>query len=230
MSRATDVVTVIVGSGDDAKMFGIHAHLLQKGSRFFAAALKGDWKEAHTRTVRLPEDDPEVFEVYASWLYEKCLSTQVKNEDAAPLAEETMLIRAYVHGHKYGDDTFCDAVIDTLRQACNSIDVFSRYGDCANIYNNTSEGSMLRKLVIDRWLHCGHEPWIEVTPAEKALLPREFLWEYMCAAVCALGKELQLTPSNAPWLTDKCAYHLHKKTGGPCYLTHSDLAKHDAET
>ncbi len=63
-SLKSNCITVKVGSGDKAYVFGVHENLICEPSSFFRAALNGTWKELVDQIVDLPDDDPEVFELY----------------------------------------------------------------------------------------------------------------------------------------------------------------------
>ncbi len=51
----------------------MHDGTLCSCSRFFQAAIKSDFREAHEKVVRLPEVDPDVFESFLEWVYTKSL-------------------------------------------------------------------------------------------------------------------------------------------------------------
>ena len=60
-------ITVLVGESESS--FQVHEWLIRKASPFFDKAMSRDWIERRERTIRLVHDDPEVFDVYASYLY-----------------------------------------------------------------------------------------------------------------------------------------------------------------
>lgn len=51
------------------KQFTVYESLITSNSAFFANALGHDWKEAQERVVPLPENEPEVFRLYLTYLY-----------------------------------------------------------------------------------------------------------------------------------------------------------------
>ncbi len=65
---------VIVEVGPEQQAFIVHKDFLCNVSPFFAAALQGHFKEAEEDKVRLPVEDPKVFEYFLQWLYTKDLS------------------------------------------------------------------------------------------------------------------------------------------------------------
>ncbi|KAK5712890.1 hypothetical protein LTR17_017859 [Elasticomyces elasticus] len=61
---------VEVTVGDAVKeVFHIHDQFLYRGSLFFEAALRPEWREGRERAVKLPEEDPDVFCCYMQYLY-----------------------------------------------------------------------------------------------------------------------------------------------------------------
>jgi hypothetical protein len=64
------MIKVIVGEyGDQPKTFFVHEGLLTARSLFFSRALNGNWKEAFSKEIRPPDDDPQIFEIYLEAIY-----------------------------------------------------------------------------------------------------------------------------------------------------------------
>lgn len=55
--------------GPDHVRFVVPESLLVHYSKFFRAALTGNFSEAKDKTVKLEEDDPKMFELFVHWLY-----------------------------------------------------------------------------------------------------------------------------------------------------------------
>ncbi|KAL8848084.1 MAG: hypothetical protein Q9221_006886 [Calogaya cf. arnoldii] len=60
-------VTAIVGK--DRRPFVIHRALLCDRSAHFRAALLGQFQEAHTGVIELPDVEETIFEIFVGWLY-----------------------------------------------------------------------------------------------------------------------------------------------------------------
>ena len=60
------IITLVVGP--EARLFAAHADVLCH-SPFFAAALRGQFLEAHTRRIDLPDEAPEIFSSVLEYLY-----------------------------------------------------------------------------------------------------------------------------------------------------------------
>lgn len=123
-SPKSAVATIIVGQNDSAETFFLHGDLLTKRSGFFAAALGNKrWVESQQMVVRLPEDDPKLFDIFAKFLYcTKIYSTEpddkkAETEDMTYADPEwERLARCWVLGDKLNCPWFQDASIDAIVQ------------------------------------------------------------------------------------------------------------------
>ncbi|KAI5841035.1 hypothetical protein DFP73DRAFT_556623 [Morchella snyderi] len=90
----TSMVKVTVGG---TQTFYAHEGILSK-SDFFQKALNGGFKEASTREVLLPEDDPEIFSSVLEYLY---------SEEYAPRLKLTKVVKnSYDYNHSLHDSSF----------------------------------------------------------------------------------------------------------------------------
>ncbi|KAF2500821.1 hypothetical protein BU16DRAFT_523571 [Lophium mytilinum] len=64
-------VEVRVGRDPHTRRWYLPEDLLCQTSAFFRAACKGAFKEAQERLISLPEDEPEIFELFIQWLFSK---------------------------------------------------------------------------------------------------------------------------------------------------------------
>ncbi|EXJ63002.1 hypothetical protein A1O7_03446 [Cladophialophora yegresii CBS 114405] len=64
----TAVVTVVVGLSPE-RCWVVHEQLLTSASRFVKTALTPGFRESEERTIRLPEEDPDVFDLFVNYLY-----------------------------------------------------------------------------------------------------------------------------------------------------------------
>jgi hypothetical protein len=103
----------------------IDAKLICSSSDYFKKAMEGGWKEAQERKFYL-DDDPEIFQVYCTWLYTKTIATVDTTSDTADEAvdrsvEHSTLARAYVFGEKRQDMAFKNALINAFIHTCHII-------------------------------------------------------------------------------------------------------------
>lgn len=136
--------------------------------------LNGNWREATERVIELPEDRPEIFAIYMTWLYQKQIAT-VRSFRPDGTTEFLHLVQAYIFGDKIQAKAFQNVIINAIIEKKRDSD---REGldwfqgipdpDCVDIaYENTHPHSPLRRLMLDMWA---------VTPEASfdGLLPDEF--------------------------------------------------------
>ncbi|KAL8868402.1 MAG: hypothetical protein Q9198_008190 [Flavoplaca austrocitrina] len=141
--QGTQVVTVNVGSGEDAESWIIHKRLLAHHSPFFAAAFNGNFAESATNTVSLVEDDPDAFELFVQWLYSGQLASNVNYAYHLP----NVFCLAWALGDKLQCSVFQDrAMLQLLAYHQNAwlVEDTMRL-----IYNVSPSGSLLRSFVVD---------------------------------------------------------------------------------
>ncbi|KAF3908904.1 hypothetical protein AA313_de0207077 [Arthrobotrys entomopaga] len=60
---------VTVSVGVDKKAFSLHSFILTTQSKFFEAAFYGNFNEAKTKEIFLPDIDTETFKILMEWMY-----------------------------------------------------------------------------------------------------------------------------------------------------------------
>ncbi|CAI7671915.1 unnamed protein product [Penicillium bialowiezense] len=162
------VCTVKVGPNKES--FSIHEKLISSCSPFFDTALAGPWKEASEHSVKLPEDEPEIFTLYVRWLYSgqiNPLSDQAGlnkiTGDKLKLTgnelrdhEYTQLFKACFLADKLLDTGFHDAVIRAILSKLSRRSVLAHYclpgaTPIAWLFNKAQTSTQVRRLVIDAY-------------------------------------------------------------------------------
>lgn len=141
--------TVNIKVGPDERNFIVHRDLLRHHSPYFDGALGGSFKESEGNLIRLPENKPDVFELFVGWLYAQRLDQQI---DATELMTCRNLARHYVFADMRGVLRLKDAVITVLIQGLKIHPLPNRHSilqEIPYIYANTAEKSLLRKLLVD---------------------------------------------------------------------------------
>ena len=132
-----------VGSGDAKKVWHLPEKLLKSKSTFFTAALEGGFAEGLSKTVTLPEEDPNLFENYVEWLY-------VGFNKTAEL-DVNMLIDQWTMGDRLG----CPLVQDDAM--CKLIKYYQGWHfdleTLEKVYEVSAAGSKIRQFVIDQCLY-----------------------------------------------------------------------------
>lgn len=75
------MLTIRVGKEPFRIDFVAHQSVLTSRSEFFRAAMTGNWSEANSRVVKLPEDSPPIVALYLNYIYTGQLTTMRKTEE-----------------------------------------------------------------------------------------------------------------------------------------------------
>lgn len=194
----------------------VHKDLICKSSAFFRSALSHGWKESKEQTVRLVEEDPEIFELYIHWLYRGMIAAFSARPDDFGMAQYLQMARAYVLGDKLQDDDFCDAAIDVFMEGCQQAawgigcdTEICRDEVITNIYDNTPESSKLRQMVVDVHTYHGSGGW----------LPEHVAQAFVHSVASKLLSITQgdMEREDPTYTYNNCKYHKHGPDPKLCY-------------
>ncbi|KAK5689687.1 hypothetical protein LTR97_012686 [Elasticomyces elasticus] len=173
-SSFTDTITVLVG--EEKVPFTIHTKTVRAKSKFFDAACQREWIEGRERVVKLPEVDPETFELYATWVYQgkidhEALRIAALNPRHIATEEEqrtegrvkywstsTMdLMRLHVAADFLGDTELMkravDGITDIIASRCTWI--YTLTDIVSYVWDATTSASGLRRIVLDHIVSAG---------------------------------------------------------------------------
>ncbi|KAI9666701.1 MAG: hypothetical protein M1821_004637 [Bathelium mastoideum] len=224
------LVKVLVGTSK--KEFTLCKELLCSSSGYLKAALSNEWREAQTRTIELPEDDEDTFELYLQWLYSTIIwSANIEDgnrEKGADDTEQTLLARAYTLGDKLQDSDFKDAVLDALMaKLVDDEEIYNENYDQDAVHHEDPYGPSLSAI---KWVWNYTMP---SSPARRVIIDY-FTWHGCCPplrsfnaadpTVATFFKDLAIhlykrrSPEGPSPLTNKgnCDYHEHGDSK-PCY-------------
>jgi len=173
--------------------------LLAYHSTFFAGALNGSFLEADSKTIKLQDEDPSVFEFFIQWLYtgkayftDLCLSPEAR--DNADGRYTSILVRAWILADKLGCLALRDFVMICLVNLhCQTINL--RTSVIRIAYNNTTVNSKLRKWIVDQF-------WSDACNGAYTNLAEE-------------GSRLEELKDLEDWLLD-VSERLMRTSGGKC--------------
>jgi hypothetical protein len=155
-------VVFLVGT-DAPKKFTVHESIVKARSEFVCLALRGDWVEASSRVIPLPEDEPALFSVYQHWLYNGLIHTsrQGMSTSAAESDEEyELLVEAYILGEKILDVAFKNSVMDAIVEKVGQVEGTFNKKLTSLVWDNTPSASPLRRLWVDVYYHVGNVDWL----------------------------------------------------------------------
>lgn len=159
-----NTVTLLVGPKEQ-KMIA-HGSQLTHKSEFFKAAMKKEWAEGQTRTIKLPEEKPDVAAHYLSYLYSGKLFTEdiksVPGEAIMPCFE--LLASLYVSCERYLNKRLQVAIITEILRLASTNDKEGKHWipteeSVRIIYHGTPEGSPARRLLVDLHIAYGEKGW-----------------------------------------------------------------------
>jgi len=186
--------------------FFIDVGVLHKSGSFFPTALKKQWKEGQQKIIELPEEQPQIFRIYAQWLYTAKIfcRTDDRREDIHTLCE------LYTPGEKLMDRTLQDRAMDALSSlsAVDEEDLWLPYFCTVDyVCEHLPDNSPARRFLIDRIAeHCNGEldnKW----PAYLRQMSQALLAD----VVLALSQQRKHTKN----VKGRCTYHLHAQSQ-PC--------------
>jgi hypothetical protein len=148
-------------------VFTAREFFLVSRSEFFRRALTGNWTEAESRTIKLPDDDPHIFGIYLNLVYTGQLVTMRKSvEECSKLDRATFyqhiskeyddLFSIYILVEKFQDvtakNTIIVAVIDMTRVKCEDASrAKASLRSINKVYEGTPDSSPLRRLLMDMY-------------------------------------------------------------------------------
>lgn len=191
----------------DQREFQVYKGLLTHYSSYFRTALNGKWKEGADKTVRLPEDNPDVFKVFFHWIMTGRLFTTINTE--IPLTEH-LICEIFVFGDARGIPELCNVAIDVF--FAKSVQTLNFYMPTLGyIYENTLPGSALRRFVVNFAVMN-----LECKDLVLETNPREFLADLIMES--AKMEKVPGSPGNFHTYTHRmkgelCQYHDHSVTG-----------------
>jgi hypothetical protein len=174
-------VQVAVGKEQHLQVFDVHEYLITARSPFFRKVMSGNWQEAKDRLVKLPEDDPAIFQLYVHLLYTNMLAV-IPNPGLAKddsMEEVSRLAKLYVLAEKLQDIETKDLVVEAMLLGSREI---RKDGQCyapgpeavGAIYAGTMPGSPMRRLYVDIYTYRANSIWLSKNSGDW---PSEFVHE-----------------------------------------------------
>jgi len=197
--------------------FHIDKSILCARSPFFQAAFNGPWRESITNSVTLPEQSPNSFAAYVSWLYKEVVTVELCAENDEE--DSLNLLNLYALAEVIQDRDFADVIVDAMFRMKELLDdQWYEYTTARQIYSFTPPGSLLRALHVDMMLFGGHAATVNIRHKD---LPQDFVHDM---SERLSSKYLDTVPSDTGYTLPSlklplkaCRYHYHRRTRGQCY-------------
>lgn len=178
----TTAIEITVGPKDEEVSWILPKSLLTHHSKFFDAALNGTFAESNSRSVTMPEDNPDAFRLFVQWLY----IGDIMIDDADEWLE------AWVLGDKIGNIAFRNCAMSKLVNDHEHYCIDSTI--VATVYRKSALGSKLRKWALDQvlfdsskgGLRVDADDWVSVVETEP-----EFVADVAKATILSTGGEVK---------------------------------------
>lgn len=188
--------------------FIMHKGMLCNVAPYFKAALDGSFSEAKNRVLELPDDNAVAFKRFQLWVYTKKILEEGEREDAI---KRKTLAKLYFFGEVRGIPDLQNAAIDVLMDKVRGTNTVPP-GYLRLIYENTPDGSPLRRLYVDLMASSARcEPkvfefkkWFDDIPHED--LPHAFLIDLVIALVT---QKEPMKLGKAAFLSARASYHVN---------------------
>ena len=185
--------------------FHVHQQLLLKSSPVFEAAFSGACQESIEHRMALPEDDPETVERLMQWLYFKSLGlTKAINSESSD-ERYWQLARLNTLADKFDVRLLKNSIIDELFALNMTPDVWSPQPPVvAYIYENTTEISSLRKLIVEWYVWQIDHDWYTFsgTPAILEDIPK-----FAADLAIAMSRRVRKSKSKSPFCSNPSNYY-----------------------
>ncbi|KAK4889098.1 hypothetical protein LTR27_012066 [Elasticomyces elasticus] len=212
----TRTIAVHVGKGHTKQTFDVYELSLVTHSEFFRAAASERWKEGQERTVSLPDDKPEYFEIFFNFLnggqiFSSKADDYIKEKNTD--AEWARLLLCWVFGQKILSVTFKDAIVDAM------VEKTKDGPHCTNLYttpfDQSTPSKQLRKLLADIVVY----RFVPVDWKTATTQITKYPEHLLDVALALDGVKIQGRAAMPPWANNDCTYHEHVADGTPCYKT-----------
>ena len=196
-SNFADCLNVVVGEKDRERTFVVHKDLICQNSRFFKRATSSTrWIEARKNAVKLPEHEPDYFQLYLEGIYDPTanllmLSGGPEKESVLWSDEETRVVhqvlsRTWVLGDYLMDTGFKNRVMAALlsiRRRYFGADLL-RY-----IARNTAATSVLQQWAVEFVYRCTQGTPVELQDKAVKNIPDSMLRAFLRRSLRNGGKD-----------------------------------------
>ena len=222
---------VHVGPEDEVERFAVRKNLAIRHSEFIKKALDpaSGWKEAKENIVRFPEESPEAFQVFVTFLntgvihlnhFKNAKSNAVREEAPDKDKEWNSIAQVWLLSDRIDSVAFKDAVVDKV------VSLVRNNGKVpTSLYRPIFKGSVsksgMRKLLTDIAVYGLFAPGIRADqPGDPECV--DYFRDVALEAMKRMARSRQgQVLSTAPYDRQHvgCYYHDHEAEGKPCYKT-----------
>lgn len=145
--------------GANKKYYTGHKVILSRSSDFFKKACNKEWKEGQSKIIRLPEVEPEAFDIYLQYLY---TGEVVATDDELPEHRDGsreaqaqvvrlhwILIETYLLADMLLDTKSKNAIMDAFIEILKDTKRLPDLDTITDVFRKTTDTSPMRRLLVD---------------------------------------------------------------------------------
>jgi hypothetical protein len=197
--------------------FTIHEGILTLSSKFFAAALRHDWRERTTNTIHLPTVNPRHFVIYMKWLYTCQLFIKFPDDEKEgnhTTEEYPRWDALYKLGDFLQDDDSKDCLVDAALERIKHTNSVP-YHIHKMIYNNSAKESVHRMFVVDLYMSIGDMEKLGAFAKDEEC--GEFVGDLMLSCASALLEGRAHDKNLRVGAKSRCQWHEYTGREEKCY-------------
>ena len=144
-SLGLEIIDIFVGPLQTH--FRVHKKLLCTRSQYFERMFSSGFKEVIDSTIRMPEDDPDVFDMFVQWVYERRLDTADMTKHTPKSGPLGLRFKLYCFAEEICLNDLMDYTISSFMSN------YTKHVKSASVhvmslaYEGTSKGSKLRLFI-----------------------------------------------------------------------------------
>jgi hypothetical protein len=184
-----DIITIAVGLDNAKKKYRVYRGLLCHFSGYFDRMLNGSFKESGSTYLHLRDIDADTFHVFYYWLNSGIVDHSIGNKLLTHDDYWEKITALYVFADFHQADVFRNSVLDTFFLHIEA-NMKLAISVTPYIYTNTTEGDVIRKLLIDLMVEIGSFKYCKKEGLDD--IEKEFLFD--CITACT---EKKLVPGTS---------------------------------
>lgn len=137
--------------GPQKQRFHIHRAVLVSHTDYFRGMFLRGFKEGKEKSATLPEDDPQIFDLFPQWIYgqKRLLPAKTLPDVGRAGTDFTMRIKLYGFAEKYCIKELANYLVTNIMSVCDQYGEFPHAQEMLLAYECTSsQKSPLRLLMI----------------------------------------------------------------------------------
>ncbi|MCJ1380163.1 hypothetical protein MMC17_003266 [Xylographa soralifera] len=209
--------------GPDEALYLVRKGLLiSRCPEFFGLGLEGEFSEAQTNILILPEEDPGVFELFIHWIHQDAIPPLVALDESntmedCALAKEATYYGLYYLAEKWSIKALKNRVMDCIRAYHADTDARIHPSLIDLCFQRTLAGSLLRHYVVEAVAFVIKSPkgYEYLEQLHEQITSIDFLFDLLEK----LSRLIDMGSFDNPNLRADCDFHEETQGGQCCAVT-----------